>query len=248
MDPNTAKSSNDDSGTSTPAAPAKAAVAAIPSVPDNWPGAFGVYKFSKKAVQFNLGTIALLWIIDVVVGGGFDIIIKRAGGLVSLVFGSLVTAAMTLTLLASVRGKRMEIGEAFSQAMSFWLKMIGLTLLVVITVFVSILLLIIPFFFVLPRVTLAYYYLVDKQMGVMDAYKASWHATKGHIGKVWGIIGVTILMALLMITIIGIPFSIYFLIMYSAAIAVLYEFINKSSPAAAAPVAASPTVTPPKAQ
>jgi len=220
-----------------------------PLVPSTWPGGFGAYKFSKKAVKFNLGTIVLLWIIDLAVGGGFDFIFKRGGGLVGLVFGSLVMAALTLTFIASVRGKRLEIGEAFSQALTFWLRMIGLTLLVSITIVISILLLVVPFFFVFPRLVLASYFLVDKNQGVIDAYKASWNATKGHVGKVYGIVGATILMALLMVTIIGIPFSIYFLVMYSAVFAVLYEFINKPTPApaAAASAPAPPTApAPPK--
>jgi len=220
-----------------------------PLVPSTWPGGFGAYKFSKKAVKLNLGTIVLLWIIDLAVGGGFDFIFKRGGGLVGLVFGSLVMAALTLTFIASVRGKRLEIGEAFSQGVTFWLRMIGLTLLVSITLVISILLLIVPFFFVFPRLVLASYFLVDKNVGVIDAYKTSWNVTKGHVGKVYGIVGATILMALLMVTIIGIPFSIYFLVMYSAVFAVLYEFINKPTPApaAAASAPAPPTApAPPK--
>jgi len=209
------------------------AAKSLSGIPATWPGGFGVYKYSKQAVQLNLGTVVLLWIIYIAVDGGFNLILKQSGSLLGLLVGSLMTAALTLTFLAGIRGQRLEIGEALSKALPFWLKMIGLTLLVTITVIISLLLLIIPFFFVFPRLTLSYYYLVDKQMGVMDAYKASWDATQGHVGKVYGIVGATILMVLLMVTIIGIPFSIYFLIMYSAATAVLYEFINKAKPAVA---------------
>jgi uncharacterized membrane protein len=131
--------------------------------------------------------------------------------------------------------------------------MIGLFILIALSIVASAVLFIIPVFFVLPRLALAYYFLIDKHMGVIEAYKASWHATKGNAGKVWGIIGATILMALLMITIIGIPFSIYFLIMYSAVFAVLYEFLGKTqptAPAAPAPAAvpAAPAAAPPVVQ
>lgn len=60
--------------------------------------------------------------------------------------------------------------------------------------------------------------------GVLDAYKASWAATRGHAMKVWGIAGVNCLMLLPVITIIGIPVSLYLLFMYSAANAVLYAY------------------------
>jgi hypothetical protein len=241
MEPSASSQPTNSTGVATPAA---APAVVLPGVPTTWPGAFGIYKYSKQAVRLNLGTIVLLWLIDIAVNGGSEWILKSPGSLVGLIVGSLVTAALALTWLASIRGQRMEIGEALSKAMPFWLKMIGLTLLVVITVIASILLLVIPFFFVFPRLTLSYYYLVDKQMGVMDAYKASWDATKGNIGKVYGIVGATILMALLMITIIGIPFSIYFLLMYSASMAILYEFINKTK-RAVAPAPPVPAQAPP---
>jgi hypothetical protein len=78
-------------------------------------------------------------------------------------------------------------------------------------------------------------------MNILDAYKASWDQTKGHSGMIWNIYGAGFAMALLMITIIGIPFAIYFLIMYSAALAVAYNFINGSQPVAETSPAAAPS-------
>lgn len=186
----------------------------------------------------NIGTLVVVWLITVVIGGGADAAFKNAGSFISFLVSALATAAYALILLAGVRGQKLSIGDALSKALPLWLKMIGLTIVVGLSLFVSFLLLVIPFFFVLPRLSLAHYFLVDKNMGVMEAYKASWAVTKGSSGKVWGVIGATFLMMLLMITIIGIPFSIYFLVMYSGAYAVLYEFLNKSKPAAPAPAAA----------
>jgi hypothetical protein len=226
------------------AEPAPAA-AVLPNVPDQWPGGFGAYKFSKQAVKLNLSAIVILWIVNALIGGGSQAVLKRSGGLASLVLGALFTAALTLVYIASVRGQKLEVGEALSRAVPFWLKMIGLNLLIVVSLIVSILLLVVPFFFVLPRLVLAPYYLVDKNLGVMDAYKASWNGVKGHAMQAWGIIA----MALLMVTIIGIPFAIYFLIMYSAALALFYEFLNKHQPAVAvAPVTPTPEApAPPQA-
>ena len=165
-----------------------------------------------------------------------DLILKKnLGGLVSYLADSLFAAAFALTYLAGIREETLSTGQALNKAVSFWLKMIGLNVLVILSVVGSILLLIIPFFFVLPRLVLANYFLVDQNMGVVDAYKASWATTKGHAGNVWRIIGATILMALAAVTIIGIPFAIYWLIMYSASFAILYEFLRRSQPAAAVP-------------
>jgi hypothetical protein len=62
-------------------------------------------------------------------------------------------------------------------------------------------------------------------MDILDSIRASWDKTNGHVGKVYGIVGVNILMALLVITIIGIPVAIYLLVAYSAAFAYLYRYI-----------------------
>ena len=216
------------------AAPTVNASSAVPSVPASWPGAFGLFKHSKKAVKQNLGTLVVIWLLSILVSIILDTALKRPGSAASYVMDSLATAAFALTYLAGIRGETISTGEALNKALPFWLKMIGLNILVVLSVIGSILLLVIPFFFVLPRLVLANYFLVDQNMGIIDAYKASWAATKGHAGNVWGIIGVTILMALAAVTIIGIPFAIYWLVMYSASFAILYEFLRKSQPAAAA--------------
>jgi hypothetical protein len=227
-----------DEQSKTAGEPAAATSSDVPTVPASWPGAFGLFKHSKKAVKQNLSTLVVIWIISLAVSIVLDLILKKnLGGLVSYVADSLFAAAFALTYLAGIRGQAVSTGEALNKAMPFWLKMIGLNILVVLSIIGSILLLIIPFFFVLPRLVLANYFLVDQGMGVMDAYKASWAATKGHAGNVWGIIGVTILMALTAVTIIGIPFAIYWLIMYSASFAILYEFLHKSQPASPAPAA-----------
>jgi hypothetical protein len=224
------------------AAPAPSAEATLPHVPESWPASFGIYKFSKQAVKLNLVTLIVIWVLTLVVSLVLDALLKKVGQVISYGTGGLATAAYTLTYLAGVRGQSKSVGQALQEALPFWLKIIGLNILVFISIAISILLLIIPFFFVVPRLLLANYFLIDKNMGIIEAYKASWEATKGNVGKVWGILGATIAMAILMITIIGIPFSIYFLVMYSAAFAVLYEFLGKKSPAVAAPVApAAPT-------
>ena len=207
---------------------------AVSGAPSSWPGAFGAYKYSKAAVMQNVATLIIIYIIVIVIDGAAEAALKNTGGLVSFLVNGLAVSSYVLVFLAGVRGQKLSLGDAISKGASYWLKMLGLLIVVGLSLVLSFLLFVIPFFFVLPRLSLAHYFLVDKNMGIMDAYKASWDATKGSAGKIWGIIGATFLMALLMITIIGIPFSIYFLIMYSGAYAVLYEYLNKSKPVAAA--------------
>lgn len=217
--------------------------AAVSGAPSTWPGAFGAYKYSKAAVMQNIGTLIIIYIIVAIIDGIAQSVLKNTGGLISFLINGLAMASYVLVFLAGIRGQKLSIGDAISKALPYWLKMLGLLIVVGLSLVISFLLLVIPFFFVLPRLSLAYYFLVDKNMGIMEAYKASWEATKGHSGKVWGIIGATFLMVLLMITIIGIPFSIYFLIMYSGAYAVFYEFLNKGGKPAAAPAVSAPAPT-----
>jgi hypothetical protein len=220
------------------------AVEALPNIPKIWPGAFGIYKYSKQAIHYNLGSIVKILILNLVVSNLLVAILKQPGQILGFLVDGLLLGANILILIASVRRRRISAGEAINQAVKFWLRILGLYILVGISVVISLLLLIVPFFFVMPRLVLSFYYLVDKDIGVIEAYKASWINTKGHVGNVWGIIGASIAMALICLTIIGIPISIYFLVMYSASIVVLYEFLNTKSTSKSAADAPSSSLPP----
>jgi uncharacterized membrane protein len=107
-----------------------------------------------------------------------------------------------------------------------------LQVLVGLTVLGGFILLIVPGIYFALKLSFASYYLVDKNCSVMEAYKASWDATKGNLGKIWGLVGVNILFAILCVVLIGI----YFTVMYSAAFAALYEYINEQQPPEPKPV------------
>jgi len=192
--------------------------------------------------MLNIWPLVFLWLITFTLIGALSLFHQKAilalaiVQILSFVIGCIGSVGFTLLLIAGVRGKKLTLDQTFKQIWPLLLKMIGLTIIVSVALSVSLLLLIVPFFFVLPRLMLADYYLVDKNMGVFEAFQASWENTKGYSMKVWGIIGVNILMALLFVGIIGIPVAIYLLVMYGAAFAVIYEFISKKQPAVAAGV------------
>lgn len=222
--------------------------ATISKPPTTWPGAFGVYKYSKEIVKLNLWTLIIIAIIAYAVNFVLQFLLAPFGGLLSIIPGAFFSVCFTLIYLAGSRQEKPTISKTFNEAVPFWLRMIGLELLVGVTIFISVLLFIIPVFFVAPRLSLATYFLVDKNLGVVDAYKASWEATKGNVGKIYGIFGAGFLMALLFVTIIGIPFSIYFLVMYSAATVFVYRFIQSGSPKPAMPNQQAVQPTTPVAQ
>lgn len=208
-----------------------------PSAPKTtWPGAFGIFKYSKQAVMLNLGAfLGLIFfnilasvILNVLFGGeknaadpGKLAIMQILSLLVSAVFA----VAGTDLELGSTDGQKLSLGQTFRKVGKQWLKMLGLILLTAIIIVGSLLALIIPFFFVLPRILLAPYFLVDKNLGPIEALRASWNQTKGHSGKAWGIIGASIVMFLPALTIIGIPVAVVLVILYIAAFAVLYRYV-----------------------
>jgi hypothetical protein len=197
-------------------------------MPADWPGAFGIYKYSRAAVGKVIVTLIVIYLINFAVGillSGFIKNSEARNGLANVI-GLITVLPYALTYLAGVRGKTLDVGAAFNQPLQHYLKVIAVQIIVGLIALVSFLALIVPFFFVFPRVILATYFQADNpDMDILDSIRASWDKTNGHVGKVYGIVGVNILMALLVITIIGIPVAIYLLVAYSAAFAYLYRYI-----------------------
>ena len=208
-----------------------------------WPGAFGLYKRSRDAIRLNLGVVVWLWVFDFAMVILLNILFthllgRTLGALVTdvcnLVLNAIFLASVVYVFVAGVRGKRVELEESLRVGVPLWARMVLLNLLVGVTVIGGLILLIVPGIIFGLRLSQAQYFLVDQNLSVMEAYKASWEATRGHLGKIWGIIGVYFLMLLPSITIIGIIATVYLLVMYSASYALFYEHIaKKQSPAAA---------------
>lgn len=199
---------------------------AVPMIPKQWPGAFGLYEYSKRAVLLNLTTLLVLWLISFGVSIIFDE--NFFGQAVGFVVSSLASAAIAITYLAAVSNKHIDFQQAIKKAWPLLPHMLLLTILIIVIAIFSLVLLVVPFFIIMPRMALASYFLVDKKLDAIESLKASWKATQQHVGKIWGVIGASILMILIAVTIVGIPISVYLLVMYSAALAVLYKFIEKN--------------------
>lgn len=210
----------------------------LETVPKDWPGAFGIYKYSKQAVLTNWGTLLGLVLSSMVLSGIVSnlgdkkhTMLYTIGQLLSLVVAAYASAATTIVALKSVRREKIGFSDALSKATEYFWPILGATLLLYVILAASILLFIIPFFFIAPRLTLTPYFLIDNKLGPVDALKASWEETRGHSGKIWGLVGVNIVYTLLFFTIIGIPFGAYFLFLYMAASALLYYWIRSTKPA-----------------
>lgn len=201
-----------------------------------WPGAFGLFKYSKTAVMNNLGTIISLLVVYILVAIVVDSLTGQdrvaaadrsstklfVNMLLNFIMSGIAGIVAVDVILSSIKGKKLGFSEAFRKVdPTLVINMIGLNILTGIAMVLSLFALVIPFFFVLPRLILAPYFLVDKDLDAWGALKASWNETKGHSLKVWGIIGASLVMAVLVFVIIGI----YFLLMYAAATGLLYYYV-----------------------
>lgn len=198
-----------------------------------FPGAFSLLKPSIQAIKLNLWTFLALWLITLAtsvatnIGGdepsGTNFFLGLIGFLVSLVIGS----ALQVMYLRSAQGKEVEFGDSIQEALPFVFRLFMLQILTVICVIVGLLLLIVPGVIAVQRLLLAPYFLIDKNMGVIDSMKASARAGKQFSGAVWGLIGVMIAYTLIFFTILLIPLAIFLLIGYSVAPAIRYLQIKK---------------------
>lgn len=201
------------------------------NIAGEWPGAWGIYKRSKEAVMVNIGS--LLWLIVVYIAASIAIgaILSAFGmdsdsavrSITDLLLSSAVTVAGVKIIMAGIRNQKISLSDALKSCFSLLtLKMVVLSIITLFIIVGSLLLLIVPFFFIAPRVVLSYYFLIDKNMGIFDSIGASWNATKGSVGKVWGVTGVSLLFAIAILILVGI----YLSIMYAAAYGLLYVYLT----------------------
>ncbi len=201
-----------------------------------WPGAFGIYKTSKAAITSNLVSFISLWVIIGLISILFSTISSRFKSgptyyLLEFIFNMIsliISATLIYAIIESVKGKKVTVGDAYSAISSKMLNVLLVNILVAFLSILSIVVFIIPAFFVIPRIYMSIYFVMDKNMSAIDAIKASWNATEHHIGKIYGIFGVELLIILPAITIIGIVATIYFGIMYYAATGVLYAYLTNN--------------------
>lgn len=200
---------------------------------NNWPGAFKIFKPSKRIVGFNFAVYIALSLtllpISMIVGSVtaglhsrvVDIIFNVVIQLVSLLF----TCATSVVLLLASESKLLSYTDALKQSYKIYARYLALSILTLLITIASLLLFVVPFFIVFPRIVLAQYFMIDQDMGAIDALKASWNQTSGHVGKLYGILGVNILMFLTIVPILTLPLTIYLLVAYSAASVIVYKYI-----------------------
>lgn len=204
---------------------------------NTWPGAFAIFKPSLRTVAFNIWIFLAFYVLANAIQFVPDVLdifsdstaLYVISTIISIVLAVLFGIGLTIVLLRAIDSQKVTFGEAFSESGAFFWKYLGLSVLLGFIALFTLLLLIVPFFIIMPRLVLAPYYMLDQKLGIIESLKASWEQTKGNVGKVYGIVGASIVMFLPVVTIIGIPVGIFLVVAYSAAFPILYKFITSGA-------------------
>ena len=162
-------------------------------------------------------------------------LIGLAGGaflLVALFFvvGIIIQALMVVAQLRGAQGQKLSLGGVWDEGRPYVLRLFGLSLLTGLFVAAGFILLIIPGIIILRRYFLAPYILVDQKLGIIDSMKASAELSKPYSWSVYGVLGVTLLIAFTgIVPIIGTLVSVLGGIVYSVAPALRYVELKKFS-------------------
>jgi hypothetical protein len=160
-------------------------------------------------------------------------LIKGLGGLVILLSLAYLVATMLSVILVvrAAQGKRPTLGSLWKELTTafLWLKLIGLVVVLGLTLAAGFILFLIPGVYLLWRLFLAPYILVDKNISIGESISQSWQMTKGFAWPIYSIIIVSIALALTAILpFIGDLVSFLLVVIYSVAPALRYEEIKKT--------------------
>lgn len=149
-------------------------------------------------------------------------------GVLLFILGLIIQALLTVAQLRGAEGQELSLGGIWDEARPVILPLFGLSLLTGLLVACGLLLLIIPGIIILRRYFLAPYILVDQKLGILDAMKASAELSKPFSRSIYGVIGVTILIAFIgMVPLVGAIASAIGGVIYSVAPAFRYLELKK---------------------
>ncbi|MEO7097547.1 MAG: hypothetical protein ABI175_30075 [Polyangiales bacterium] len=171
------------------------------------------------------------------------------------IIGAWINCGMVKIYLDAARGREPHVPDLFSGGARF-LPMLGANLLIFLVVFFGMILLIVPGIIAALGLSLTQYYVIDREMGPMEALRASWDAMKGNKGRMfgfmWAAFGIMLLGALAccMGTLaaaptVGVAMAIIYLrVSGSGAPGAPTPYVPPPSPYGQAPVAAPPPGSP----
>lgn len=220
------------------------------------PSAFSLFKPSWEAVKRNLKAFVLIGLVPYVLivllalalGISRGVLHEQSSSLkpelgiglvvfvlIAAVCALVLTPALVYTQLQSVRGNSVEPAAAVKTGLHTCWRFLGVGLLSGLVIALGFVALIVPGIIFLRRYFLAGYFLIDGDLGVMEAMKRSAAATKGRAMAVWGLVGVLFLIGLVgIIPLLGSIASAVLSVVYYCAPAVRYAQLTGQPVARAA--------------
>lgn len=124
-----------------------------------------------------------------------------------LLFAAIFLYAMSTGLaVRSSKGEKPNFDTLLDDGKKNFFRLFGLTVVVGLIVVVGLVLLIVPGVIAITKLAMSPYHMLDKNLGIVDAMKASNEQSKGHAGHIWAAIGVIIGIALLVAVVSSVPF------------------------------------------
>jgi hypothetical protein len=161
------------------------------------PGAFSLFRPSWEAIRLNLVTfieLVLVPLLVVLVSSLFKSVTADFFRYLGEILAIVLSPAVYITQLRSVQNKTIDFSHAVQEGLHIFWRFIGLEICMFVIIIVGFILLIVPGFFMIHRYILAPYYLIDHNMKIVDALKASATDSKKFSGAIWGLIGVEVLL------------------------------------------------------
>lgn len=195
-----------------------------PLISGQWPGGWAICKrsiidFFTNIVPWLVGLLATVPLaLALVLGATFAdrgaslnvlvLILGVIGGIALLFVGLCWFGATPIYGLARADGKKMTAREVYTVRWSIVWRLFVVSMLLVIPIFIGFLFFVIPgiilLIWLVPTFSLVPYVVVEENLDAMEAIKAAYRLSKGHEGKVWGILGWYFLISLVLL----IPFII----------------------------------------
>jgi hypothetical protein len=152
--------------------------------------------------------------------------------LVGIVVAFLVAPGLGLLLLKGAKGEHPTFKDVFKPGLAYFWRYIGLSILIGLLTIIGLILLVVPGLFVMKWYLLAPYYLLDRNVGVLEAMRLSREAAGNYSGPIWGVVGVEVLINLIgAIPLIGWIVSPIWAVLYLAAPAARYAEVRTATAA-----------------
>lgn len=174
----------------------------------DWPGygdllerTVSALKLNKEFLYVYVGVITALSLLTYIADGTSRGVYSGASftglGLLEVAAQLILMPASVFYALHTSRGNQAPWQEFINKGLGKLLPLIGLAILAGLAIVVGLVLFIIPGIYLILKLAVSSFALVDKNLGVVESMKASFAITKGNVGKVAGYIGVSILISII---------------------------------------------------